>query len=182
MSASTAEALETTAKARVQAPSNARNYVNMRVGANSSNRNSHPELCLEAAPLSFFTVEACGTGAGILHTDPAPSSAHFRAKFKTLYYNFEDWDLTLLGGLGFAEFQVGNDAPGFIFNGVGKDRVETAGAEISAHLRTLIPIHMGFDLITEFTISGAYVPHAPDLVTPLSTFLPAFSLTIGAGF
>ena len=177
-----AEALETTAKTRIEAPDNSRNYINMRVGSTSSNRNSHPEICLETSPLSFFSIEACGTGTGILHTDPAPSSAHFRTKFKALQWNFNDWDLSLFGGLGFAEFQIGEDAPGFIFSGVGKDRVETAGAEVSAHLRTLIPVYKGFDLLTEFTVSGAYVPYAPDLITPLSSFQPAFSLTIGAGF
>ena len=177
-----AQALETTSKTRVEAPESSRNYVNMRVGSTSSNRNSYPELCLEVAPLSFLSIESCGTGAGIFHTDPAPSSAHFRTKFKAFQWNFEDWDLSLFGGLGFAEFQIGEDAPGFIFNGVGKDGVETAGAEISAHLRTLIPVYEGFDLLTEFNVSGAYVPYAPDLVTPLSSFQPAFSLTIGAGF
>jgi len=182
MISTSAEALETRAKARVKSPDSARNYVNMRVGANSSNRNSHPELCLEASLLSFLTVETCGTGAGILHTDPAPSSVHFRTKFKALQWNFEEWDLSLFGGLGFAEFQIGEDAPGFIFSGVGKDRVETAGPEVSAHLRTLIPVYKGFELLTEFSISGAYVPYAPDLISPLSSFQPAFSLTLGAGF
>jgi len=178
-----AEAFYTTAKSKVDAPESARNYVNMRVGANSSNANSHPELCLEVSPLSFLSVETCGTGTGILHTDfYAPATAHFRSKFKVMQWGFSDWDLSLFGGVGFAEFQVGEDAAGFIFDGVGPNAVETAGPEVSAHLRTLIPVYKGIDLLTEFTISGAYVPYAPQLVLPLDTFQPAFSLSIGAGF
>lgn len=180
---SQAQALETTSKTKVEAPDFSRNFINMRVGASSANSNSHPEICLEISPVSFMSIESCGTGTGILHRDfYTPAVAHFRSKFRVLQWSFSDWDVTLFGGLGFAEFQVGEDAPGFIFDGVGANRVETAGAELSAHLRTLIPVFEGIDLLAEFSLAGAYVPYAPDLIHPLNVFQPAFTLTLGAGF
>ena len=181
-SASVANAQEYTSKMQVEEPKASRNFVNLRIGSTSANRNSHPEMCLEAAPMSFFSVEMCGTGTGIFHTDPAPALMHVRTKIRAVQVDFEDWFLTIFGGVGFAELQVGEDAPGFIFNGVGPQGVETAGPEVSAHVRALIPVFGGVDLMTELSLSGAYLPYAPDLVTSLDPFQPAFSFTIGAGF
>jgi len=157
-----------------------RNYGNLRVGASTSAR--HPTLCLELAPLDILSVEGCGTGSGFLHHDPDPEIAHFRAHFRlTSWKTTIGWLQPRLSA-GFAELQVGEDASGFYFNGTGPTGVETAGPELGASLRALLPVYSGFELVGELGLNLAYFRYAPELLRPQSAWQPSASLSLGVGF
>lgn len=157
-----------------------RNYGNFRVGASLSAR--RPTLCLELSPLEMLSVEGCGTGSGFLHHDPEPEIAHFRAHLRlTSWKTDAGWFQPRLSA-GFAELQVGEDVGGFHFNGTGPTGVETAGPEVGASLRALLPVYSGFELVGELGLNLAYFRHAPRLLRPQSTWQPGASLSFGVGF
>jgi hypothetical protein len=159
-----------------------RNWVNFRVGASSGNQSGRPAFCLEGTPFSFVSVEACGTGSGILHHARDPETAHFRAKVRAYSLHLEHFSLEVLGGLGVAEYQIDADAPGFRFTDAGSKGVETAGPEASAHLRLKLPAIFGFEVVADLEATAAWLPAARDLVIPTSPFHPTVGLTVGAGF
>ncbi len=157
-----------------------RNYGNLRIGASTSSR--HLTLCLELSPLEMISIEGCGTGSGFLHHNPEPEIAHFRSWLKlTSWKTGRGWLQPRLG-IGFAELQVGDDDGGFHFSGVGATGVETAGPEIGASLRLLLPTVGGVEFVGDVGVSGAYFHHAPGLNVPQSTFQPGVSLSLGVGF
>lgn len=157
-----------------------RNYGNLRIGASTSSQ--RPTLCLELSPLERLSVEACGNGSGFLHHEAVPELAHFRAHF-----TLTSWK-TPLGWLqprlsaGFAELQVGEDGSGFYFEGTGPSGVETAGPEVGASLRALLPVSAGFELVGELGLGAAYFHHAPRLLQPQAALQPTASFTLGIGF
>ncbi len=172
-----AQAVGTVEAGREDAP---RNYGNFRVGASLSAR--RPTLCLELAPLDRLSVEGCGTGSGFLHQDPEPEVAHFRAHFRLTSWKAPiGWLQTRLSA-GFAELQVGEDSSGFHFNGTGPTGVETAGPEVGASLRALLPVYSGFELVGELGLNVAWFRHAPQLLRPQSAWQPGASLSFGVGF
>lgn len=157
-----------------------RSYANLRVGASSSS--AHPELCLEVSPLELLGLEACGTGSGFLHNDPAPEIAHFRSKWKLTDWHTQIGWLQPRVGFGFAELQVGEDGAGFDFAGTGVTGVETAGPELGASVRALWPVWGGFELLGELNLSLGYFHHAPRLLLPQNRWQPSASFTLGFGF
>lgn len=159
-----------------------RTYVNARVGAASSNQSGRPEVCVEGAPLSVLSVEACGTGAQVWHDDPEPEMAHFRLKGRVLSLAFPHFWLQGFVGAGFAELQVARDEPGFSFGDASDSLSSTAGAELSLSARALVPIRYGLELLADVGLAGAYMPYADQLVRPQSRFQPTLSASIGIGF
>jgi hypothetical protein len=157
-----------------------RNYGNLRIGASSSSR--HPALCLELSPLEMLSIDACGTGSGFLHHDPAPEIAHFRAWVKLASWKTPLGWLQPRVGAGFAELQVGEDTSGFHFSGVGPTGVETAGPEVGASLRLLFPVVTGVELVGEVGLGAMYFHYAPRLLQPQSALQPAGSVSVGVGF
>lgn len=157
-----------------------RNYGNLRIGASTSSR--RPTLCLELAPLELLSVEACGNGSGFLHHDDAPEIAHFRALFKLTSWKTPLGWLQPRLGAGFAELQVGPDGGGFYFQGTGPMGLDTAGPELGASLRALVPVSLGLELVGELGVSAAYFRYAPQLVRPQDALQPHASLTFGIGF
>jgi hypothetical protein len=157
-----------------------RNYANLRIGASTSSH--HPALCLEVAPLDMLSFEGCGTGAGFLHQEPEPELAHFRSWLKLTSWKTELGWLQPRIGAGFAELQVGEDSSGFSFSGVGPTGVETAGPEVGASLRLLVPLPGGTELVGEVGMSAAWLRYAPRLVRPQSSFQPSASFSLGVGF
>ncbi len=158
-----------------------RNFVNARIGAQSSNP-AHPEICAEFAPLELVSVEGCGTGNGFLFKGPDPDLAHFRANVKLM-----SWETTIgfvqpRLALGFAELQVGEDASGFDFTGTGPMGTETAGPEAGLSLRVLTPVVGGLELVTELHASVAVFAQAPRLVRPQAVAQPTLGLSLGFGF
>jgi hypothetical protein len=172
---------------RVQRPP--AHWANLRAGGSSGSENGRPELCLELAPLTglsnrvlaAMSVEACGTGSGILHHDPDPETVSFRVKWQVgSWRRWGAWFQPQLGA-GFAEVQIGEDTPGFYFSSAGPDGVETAGPEAGVHLRVLFPIGR-FELVGELHLSAAYFEHAPELARPLARFQPELGASVGFGF
>ncbi len=167
-----------TAEATRDAPP--RNYGNLRIGASTSAR--RPSICLELSPLERVGVEACGTGSGFLHHDPEPEIAHFRANFTLTSWKTQHAWLQPRLSAGFAELQVGEDGTGFHFSGVGATGIDTAGPEVGASLRALLPVSSNFELVGEVGLSAAYFRYAPELNLPQSSLQPSATLTLGFGF
>ncbi|NMO17139.1 hypothetical protein HPC49_16300 [Pyxidicoccus fallax] len=181
--ATRAEEVVGEARAVADAPFTTRNFGNLRVGGSTANGNRRPELCLELSPVSFLSVEGCGTGSGFLHGDPEPEVAHFRAKLRLMSFEKEGWGtLQPFLAAGLAEAQVGEDEPGLQITGTDARRVATAGPELGLGLRFLRPLASGFELVGDFNVGMAWLPHGPDLVEPVDTWLPSASLSFGLGF
>lgn len=177
------EAVVGEARAKAEAPFTPRNFGNLRVGGSTANGNGRPELCLELSPVSFLSLEGCGTGSGFLHGDPEPEVAHFRTKLRLVSFEVQEWGtLQPFLAAGLAEAQVGRDDPGFQFSGTDARRVSTAGPEVGLGLRFLRPLASGFELVGDLNLGMAWLPHAPELVTPGDTWLPSASLSFGVGF
>lgn len=177
-----AEPIVSTEVEPVEEPAEVRHWANLRIGGAVGAGTGRPEVCGEFAPLSFLSVEACGTGAGILHGEPVDEASHYRIKLALLRLRAGPFLLEPIVGAGLIELQLGEDDPGFVFGGVGPRGVETAGFEAMGALRGLLPIGSGFELVGEFSLGMGYTPHAPDLVRP-QPMTPVFaSLTVGTGF
>ncbi|MBZ4414869.1 hypothetical protein [Myxococcus sp. RHSTA-1-4] len=181
--ASRAEEAVGEARATSEVPFTTRNFGNLRVGGSTANGNGRPELCLELSPVSFLSLEGCGTGSGLLHGDPEPEVAHFRTKLRLVSFDKEGWGtLQPFLAAGFAEAQVGRDDPGFQFTGTDARRVATTGPEMGLGLRFLRPLASGFELVGDLNLGMAWLPYGPDLVEPVDTWLPSASLSFGVGF
>lgn len=157
-----------------------RTYVSLRAGATS--HSTHPELCIEGAPIALLSLEACGTGAGFFHHDRGAELGHFRTKWTLTNWRTDFAHFQPRLHAGFAELQLGDDDPGFFFTSTGPRGVETAGPELGASIRGLRSLGGGFELIGELSFSGAYFPHAAQLVTPQPVIMPTTSLSLGVGF
>jgi hypothetical protein len=165
-------------ESRVEA---ARNWANLRIGGSTSAENDMPELCLEASPLAFLSVEACGTGSGVLHDRPGRELAHFRLELAPIALPLGPGVFAPQIGAGIAELQLGPDRPGFRFD-QDEARVETAGPELSLSPRYLAPAGAGIELVVELTAGVAWLPNAPALSDSERPVQPFALATIGAGF
>lgn len=87
--------------------------INVRAGLASSDDVGRPAICLEVVTVFAVSVEGCGTGSGILHDEVGRQIAHFRANVPLVRRRAWGGRLSLRGGLGFAELEVGPDRPGF---------------------------------------------------------------------
>ncbi len=159
-----------------------RNFGNLRVGGNSFNQGSHPDLCLELSPLRFLSFEACGTGSGFLHDDPDPEMAHFAAKWRIGMFPTSFGWLSPQVSAGFAELQIDRDEGGFVFDGVSPSRGSTAGAEVGFSLQAMFALSPGWEWILEVKLAAAYLPYAPDLLRPHDTLQPTLTFSGGVGF
>ncbi len=155
-------------------------HLNLRVGAASTDANGRPTLCLEAAPPWILSVEGCGTGQGFLHDEAGRELAHFRAKLAFDLGESEGEALRLRVGLGFAELQIGDDDPGFVFSRA--DPVETAGPEAPLSLQGLLALGRGFELVANLVAGLALLPRAGTLRVPQSEWQPFAGIEVGAGF
>lgn len=181
MAALAEPSVSTTVEAPPEKPE-VRNWGNLRVGGAVGGGDGRPEICGEFAPLSFLSIEGCGSGAGILHHEAVNEASHYRAKLRLLRFEAGPVLLEPLVGAGMIELQVGKDDAGFRFSDVGPRSVETAGAEAMGALRALLPVGGGFELVSELSVGIGYTPEAPKLVIPMPR-TPVFGgLTVGVGF
>ncbi|MEE2960950.1 MAG: hypothetical protein VYA34_09410 [Myxococcota bacterium] len=157
------------------------NHVNIRIGVTSASTNRRPEICLEARVWGDFSVEACGTGSGILHKDLGSEIAHFRAKWATQKWVLEHSTLHSQLGVGFAELQIGEDESGFAFGSAPRG-IETAGPEISASVQWWFPLGAGIELGVDTTLGAAYFHHAPKLKKPHYPLIPFIDVSAGVGW
>jgi hypothetical protein len=129
------------------------------------------QVCATAMPApvelgelhSAFGVEACGNGSGLLHHESAPEIAHFRGRFRITSVETGVGFVEPTLSAGFAELQLGPDAPGFSF----------AGA---------LPLGLGLEAVAELTLNLAYFAHAPQLVDPQDPFQPSVAVSAGIGW
>ena len=169
--------------ARDETEAHPRTYLNLRVGAASTSRSGRPEICAEVAPFTFVSLEACGTGSGLLHRDPAPEVAHFRLPFTPVRLHLSETSLAFRIAPGFAELQIDTDAPGFEFGELSDDRpVETAGPELTSSAQWVVPIGLGIEFVMNLDLGTAWFPHAPELVVPLPVWQPFVEISAGIGF
>jgi hypothetical protein len=159
------------------------NYLNLRAGGSASANNGRPVLCGEVTLWSRLSVEACGTGSGVLHQDDDTQIAHFRTKWRVTRWRLSGSSLQLHVAGGFAELQVGTDEPGFSFGRPTEaNPVETAGPEAAASLRWQHPWAYGFEFLIDANLGAAWFEHAPRLLVPSSRLQPFGELTIGFGY
>lgn len=167
----------------VPRPVASRPVFDMRVGVDSSARAAMPYICAEGYPLSRVSLEACGTGAGVLHQGPAAEMAHFRGRFTALEHETGRLQGGLLLGAGVAEVQSGADAPGFRFGEAqSDDQVEAAGAELSASLKGRIWVDERAYIVADLNAGAAFIPAAPTVMGAEGPVLAFGALTLGLGF
>lgn len=159
-----------------------RTYFNLRIGGTSASSNGRPEICVEGAPTEYISLEACGTGAGILHDEDAPEIAHFRVPITPYRLTMDHSALAFRITPGFAELQVGRDTPGFEFGGTGETNVETAGPELSGSVQWAVPLAYGIEFLMNLDVGVAWFPYAPELASPMSEWQPFIGLNAGIGF
>lgn len=131
---------------------------------------------------SAFGVEACGNGSGFLHHESAPEIAHFRGRFRVTSVETGLGYLEPTLSAGFAELQLGPDAPGFSFTGAGPGGMDTAGPEVGAALGWALPLGLGLEAVAELTLNLAYFAHAPQLADPHDPFQPSVAVSAGVGW
>lgn len=158
------------------------NRLNFRVGFASSDLNGRPTLCLDVNVVYGFGVEACGTGAQLLHNEAAQEMSHYRINYTLVERNLWKGTLHARGGLGFAEMQVGVDDPGFTFGGTNRDRGSTAGPEAAVSAQWLVPMYKGFDFVVTGTAGLAYFAHADELAATKSDLQSFASIEAGIGW
>ena len=156
--------------------------LDLRVGGDTT-QGHHPTICLAGFPLERLSIEACGTGSGVLHHDDAPDLAHFRARFTVLQAEGRSTDLALLAGAGFAEVQRTADEPGFRFGEPTEpDPVEAAGPEVSASVQGRYWFLPKAYAIADVNAGVAAVPGAPAVLGHGGPAVPFASVTLGLGF
>jgi hypothetical protein len=158
------------------------NRLNFRVGFASSDLNGHPTLCLDVNVVYGFGVEACGTGAQVLHDDPGQEMSHYRINYTMLERNLWKGTLHARGGLGFSEMQVGYDDPGFVFGGTNREKGSTAGPEAALSAQWLLPMYKGLDFVVTGTAGLAYFAHADELASTKSDVQGFASIEAGIGW
>jgi hypothetical protein len=84
-------------------------------------------------------------------------------------------------GAGFAELQIGEDAPGFSF-GQAAGGVSTAGPEVVGAIRALWPVGGGIELLADLSGGTAWLPAADQLAVAQPVVYPFAAFSIGFGF
>ena len=171
---------QTASQAFTPAPLAGREVFELRVGVAADQ--AHAQLCGEAHALSWLSIEACGTGAGVLHQDPGAELAHFRTRASRQLHAAGRLQVDGAVGAGFAELQVGEDAPGFLFGEARTaDQTSGAGPEASASVKARFWMTEKSFLVGDLTGGAAHVPAAPT-VSGDGPLLPFGAVTVGLGF
>lgn len=156
----------------------------LRVGVDRADQ-QHPFLCAEGTPVSWLSIEACGTGSGFLHRDEDPDMAHFRAKGRVIGAKAGRGTIDWLVGGGFAEVQRTADEPGFRFGPArDPDQVEAAGPEVSTSLKGRFYVDPGARTYVTADLNAgiAAIPGAPTVMGTGGPIVPFAALTVGLGF
>ena len=170
-------------EATEQEPNSERTFVNMRAGASTTSDNYRPIICMEVLPTAELSVEACGTGSGILHDQPGSEVMHLRGKWKLQSWALSQSRLGLHLGIGFAELQQGRDKPGFVFGRpTDLDPVEVAGPEGSLSAQLVVPLPLGFEIISDLSAGLAWFQFAPELAEPMPRAMIFGDISFGFGW
>lgn len=161
----------------------AKNRINLRLGAASTDSTGRPTICVDVSLVAGFAVETCGTGQGVIHDQAGTEMAHFRATYSILERATAKGTGRLRGGLGFAELQVGVDRPGFKFGAPdAAERGSVAGPEASLQGQWLMPLGAGVEAIASVTAGVALFAQADQLVIPQSNVQPFVAFEVGLGW
>ncbi len=144
----------------------------------------HPVVCIKGSPLRAWSVEACGTGQGILHDGEGIDMAHFRGRFAPVTFTRGRLDGEFALGAGLAEIQAGRDEPGFRLGRAEDGAVEAAGPEVSASLagRVWLDTTGRTYLTADFTAGAAYIQGAPNVLGQGEATVPFAGFSAGLGF
>ena len=162
--------------------------INLRIGIDTSdlqvetgNKNILPYLCGQVYFKERLSMEGCGNGSGFLHQRNVPDTSHFRVRYTIHEHHVSDKRLGLDFGLGFVEYQLGEDELGFTFGEAIQGQMETSGPEVmcSAFGKWWVFEHSYIN--TDLSLGSAYVVGAP-VVLQRRPFQYFGSFTIGIGF
>lgn len=156
----------------------------LRIGVDSTARGQHPYLCAEVYPARIFSIEACGTGSGILHQGTGADMMHLRARGTVLHRSIQRLGLDWVVGAGIAEVQRTTDAPGFRFGAQEAGAVEAAGPEVSTSVKGRLFLDKGGRTYAtgDLNLGAAIIPGAPEVMGTETPLVPFTTLTIGLGF
>jgi hypothetical protein len=158
------------------------NRLSLRLGGASTDTVGRPTICADVRVVSAFSLEACGTGAQLLHNEAGREMAHFRANYSFLEGAMPRGRGRLRGGLGFAELQVGEDEAGFDFDGPSGKRGSVAGPEASVSAQWLLPLAGDFEMIANATAGAAVFSNADELIEPQGAVQGFVSFELGIGW
>jgi hypothetical protein len=159
----------------------ARTYVDLRGGFSSANSDAPLDVCLEVAPLKFWTVETCGTGAGTWRGNQGTQMAHLRTELQPYRFTLGGVAFDPQFGLGISELQMGPDDAGLRF-GNANGKFDTTGPEATLSLQAKVPARFDLELVIEATLGVAYFSHAPQMVLPREPTVPFAAFSAGIGF
>ena len=155
--------------------------MDLRGGFASSNSDAPLDVCLEVAPLKFWTIETCGTGAGTWRGNQGTQMAHLRTELQPYRFTFHGIAFDPQLGLGISELQVGADDAGLrLGNASGK--TDTTGPEATLSLQAKLPARFDLEFLVEATFGVAYFVHAPQMVLPRAPTVPFAAVSAGIGF
>lgn len=158
------------------------NRLSLRIGGATTDTVGRPTICADVRIVSAFSVEACGTGAQLLHNEAGREMAHFRANYSFLEGALPRGRGRLRGGLGFAELQVGEDEAGFDFGGPNGRRGSVAGPEASVSAQWVLPVAGDFEMIANATAGAAVFQNADELIEAQNAVQPFVSFELGIGW
>ncbi|MDX2090534.1 MAG: hypothetical protein SFX73_21930 [Kofleriaceae bacterium] len=158
------------------------NRINLRVGRATSDLIGRPTICMDVKIALGFDIEACGTGAQLIHDDYGQEMSHYRINYAVANRSLWKGTLYARGGLGIAEMQVGKDNPGFVFGSPDQDRGSVTGPEAAVSAQWFAPLYKGLDFVVTGTAGLAYFAHADELATTKSDVQSFASIEAGIGW
>lgn len=158
------------------------NRLSLRIGGATTDTVGRPTICADVRVVATFSVEACGTGAQLLHDEPGREMAHFRANYGFLEGGLWRGRGRLRAGLGFAELQVGEDDAGFDFDGPSGKLGSVAGPEASVSAQWVLPVAGDFEMIANATAGAAVFQNADRLIEPQGAVQGFVSFELGLGW
>lgn len=154
----------------------------LRGGVDSMSEGRAPMICMEIGAWTYLAVEACGSGAGILHDQDIAEMVHFRLEGTIPVVRQGRFELVVQPGLGFAEVQTGRDEGGFLFGPARTDdQNEGAGPEATASAKSRVWFHERAYGTAELSTGVAWIESAPTVLGG-STIVPSVTFTLGLGF
>ncbi|MBK9030125.1 MAG: hypothetical protein IPL61_02100 [Myxococcales bacterium] len=156
--------------------------LNLRIGGASTDRNGMPTVCGEVRVWGGLGVESCGTGAQAWHDRGGTEMMHVRSTFEVARVAAGGGRLGLRAGVGFAELSVAPDQLGFQFGDPDATGASAAGPEASISAQWTRALAGEVEALATFTIGGAYLDGAPQLVLPRERLQPFASLEVGVGW
>jgi len=141
-----------------------------------------PYLCGEVSPVRRVSLEGCGNGSGVLHQADVPDMAHFRLRVSALERQLGRVEGAVVGAVGFAEVQHGQDAPGFRFGEAETGQVEAAGPEVAVGVKGRYWMHPSAHLVVDATVGAAHIPGAVEVIGVQRPTVAFGAVTVGLGF